>query len=182
MHETRFVAIRVRKGHERSRKHETPYSRSMSPRILLVYAGHVGGRTEQLWQALADGVRQCDSGCILTPRHALQANLDDLRQAQGILLSTPEHFGYMAGALKHFFDTTFYPGAEEKEGLPYGLVVSAGNDGRGAIEAVQKIVAGYRWREIAPPIRVVGEPTAPDIVGCRELGATLALGLEAGIF
>lgn len=154
----------------------------MSRHILLVYAGHPGGRTERLWRSVAEGVMQCETPFTLTSKHALQANLDDLLQARAVLLGTPEHFGYMAGALKHFFDITFYPSADRTAGLPYGLFVSAGNDGRGTIEAIQKIVAGYRWRQVAEPIRVVGDPSAVDLAACRELGATLALGLEAGIF
>lgn len=154
----------------------------MKPTILLIYAGHPGGSTEKLWQSAAQGITQSQSACRLIHKHALQATLQDLLQSQAILLSTPEHFGYMAGALKHFFDVTFYPGSEQTVGLPYGLIVSAGNDGRGTVEAVQKIVAGYRWRPIAEPIRVVGDPRDSDLSTCRELGATLALGLEAGIF
>ena len=150
--------------------------------ILLVYAGHPGGRTERLRDAVVSGIRQSGADCVLQQRHALEATLDDLLQAQAILLGTPEHFGYMAGALKHFFDTTFYPAAERTAGLPYGLFVSAGNDGRGTIMAVEKIVTGYRWQSIAEPIRVVGEPTTEHLQTCSDLGAALALGLEAGIF
>ena len=150
--------------------------------ILLVYAGHPGGRTDRLRDAVVDVIRQSGADCVLRQRHALEATLDDLLQAEAILLGTPEHFGYMAGALKHFFDTTFYPAAERTAGLPYGLFVSAGNDGRGTIMAVEKIVTGYRWQSIAEPIRVVGEPATEHLQACSDLGAALALGLEAGIF
>ena len=150
--------------------------------ILLVYAGHSGGRTEMLRDAVVSGVSQSGSVCVLRQRHALEATLDDLLQADAILLGTQEHFGYMAGALKHFFDTTFYPSAERTAGLPYGLFVSAGNDGSGTIMAVEKIVTGYRWQRVADPIRVVGDPTDEHLQCCSDLGAALALGLEAGIF
>jgi multimeric flavodoxin WrbA len=102
--------------------------------------------------------------------------------AQGLLLGTPEHFGYMSGALKDFFDRSFYPAEGRTVGLPYGLFVSAGNDGRGTIAAVERIVTGYGWQAIAEPVRVVGEPDDDALARCRELGATLAAGLSAGIF
>jgi multimeric flavodoxin WrbA len=102
--------------------------------------------------------------------------------AQGLLLGTPEHFGYMSGALKDFFDRSFYPAEGRTVGLPYGLFVSAGNDGRGTIAAVERIVTGYGWQAIAEPVRVVGEPDGDALARCRELGATLAAGLSAGIF
>jgi multimeric flavodoxin WrbA len=154
----------------------------MTSNLLLLYAGHAGGRTETLKGAVAQGIYQSGADCRLHERHALQASVDDLLQADGILLGTPEHFGYMAGALKHFFDTTFYASAEKTAGRPYGLFVSAGDDGRGTIAAVEKIAIGYRWQAIAPALRIVGDPQAEDLLACQELGATLALGLEAGIF
>ncbi len=160
----------------------SPSNISMSTRILLIYAGHPGGRTEILRTAVADGIEQSGADCQLEQRHALQAGVDDLLQADGILIGTPEHFGYMAGALKHFFDTTFYPSGDKTAGRPYGLFVSAGDDGRGTIAAVEKIATGYRWQSIAPALRIVGAPKADDLRACHELGATLALGLEAGIF
>jgi multimeric flavodoxin WrbA len=121
-------------------------------------------------------------GIELRERHALLATTDDLLWAQGLLLGTPEHFGYMSGALKDFFDRSFYPAEARTAGLPYGLFVSAGNDGRGTVTAVERIVTGYGWQAIAEPVRVVGEPDAAALAKCRELGATLAAGLMAGIF
>jgi multimeric flavodoxin WrbA len=157
-------------------------------RILIVYGGQPGGRTERLRAAVAEGITalQTDAdagpGVELRQRHALAATTDDLLWAQGLLLGTPEHFGYMSGALKDFFDRSFYPAEGRTVGLPYGLFVSAGNDGRGTIAAVERIVTGYGWQAIAEPVRVVGEPDGDALARCRELGATLAAGLSAGIF
>jgi multimeric flavodoxin WrbA len=99
-----------------------------------------------------------------------------------VLLGTPEHFGYMSGALKHFFDRSFYPAQGRTEGTPWALFVSAGNDGRGTVTAVERIVTGYGWQSIAEPLRVVGDPDGAALARARELGATLAAGLAAGIF
>lgn len=162
-------------------------------RILLVYGGQPGGRTERLRRAVALGIEQAaradgDPAAVaaarheLRERHALIATTDDLLWAQGLLLGTPEHFGYMSGALKDFFDRSFYPAGSRTAGLPYGLFVSAGNDGRGTITAVERIVTGYGWRAIADPVRVVGDPDEAALARCRELGGTLAAGLSAGIF
>ena len=40
-------------------------------------------------------------------RPALEATADDVLAADGYLLGTTANFGYMSGALKHFFDSTF---------------------------------------------------------------------------
>ena len=167
-------------------------------RILLVYGGQPNGRTEQLRREVVAGIakaaRADDEGAADAPgtvpgtvyelreRHALLATAYDLLWAQGLLLGTPEHFGYMSGALKDFFDRSFYPAEARTAVLPYGLFVSACNDGRGTITAVERIVAGYGWRAIADPVRVVGDPDEAALASCRELGGTLIAGLAAGIF
>lgn len=154
----------------------------MIPKILIVYGGRAGGRTEQLRLAIAEGVRGTGERVELREQPALSATDDDLLWADGILLATPEHFAYMSGALKDFFDRTFYAVESHTVGRPYGLVVSAGNDGQGTIAAVRRIVTGYRWKEIAEPVLVLGDPKPADVDRCRELGATFAAGLAAGIF
>ena len=167
-------------------------------RILLVYGGQPSGRTEQLRREVVAGIasaaRADDDGATDAPgtvpgtayelreRHALLATTDDLLWAQGLLLGTPEHFGYMSGALKDFFDRSFYPAEARTAGLPYGLFVSAGNDGRGTITAVERIVAGYGWRAIADPVRGGGNPDEAALARGRELGGTLIAGLAAGSF
>lgn len=154
----------------------------IGPRILLAHGGHAGGRTERLRGALVEGLHEPGEAFELRERRALDAGVDDLLWAQGLLLATPEHFGYMSGALKDFFDRTFYPAEGRTEGLPWALCVSAGNDGTGTVLAVERIATGYRWKRIAEPVIVVGEPDAAALARCRELGATLAAGLAAGVF
>jgi hypothetical protein len=154
--------------------------------LLLVYGGHDGGRTARLRAAvragIAVGAEAAGAALELRERPALQAGLDDLLWADGLLLGTPEHFGYMSGALKDFFDRTFYPAEGHTEGRPYALFVSAGNDGTGTAAAVARIATGYRWNAIAPPLIVVGEPSPQDLARCEELGATMAAGLATGVF
>jgi len=150
--------------------------------ILLVYGGHSGGRTERLRAAVEAGVRDVGDGVTLTSRPALECGPQELLAAHGLLLGTPEHFGYMSGALKDFFDRTFYPTEGRTAGLPYALFVSAGTDGTGTVRAVERIATGYGWSAVAQPLIVIGEPDATSLARARELGATLAAGVGAGIF
>src|SRR6478735_3499266 len=46
-------------------------------------------------------------GVEVVARPALEATADDVLAADGYLLGTSANFGYMSGALKHFFDSTF---------------------------------------------------------------------------
>jgi hypothetical protein len=66
--------------------------------------------------------------------------------------------------------------------LPYALYVKASSDGDGAVRSVERIVAGLRWKAIAPPLVVTGDLTPDDLDRAQELGATMAAGLEAGMF
>jgi multimeric flavodoxin WrbA len=151
------------------------------PHLLLVYAGHAGGRTHAMVEAVKQGVADAGEDVELRALPALQAGVDDLLWANGLLIGTPEHFGYMAGAIKDFFDRTFYPVQGQVEGLPYALFVSAGNDGTGAVTSIERIALGYRWKSCAEPLIVKGDPSAADLQRCAELGQTLAAGLALGV-
>lgn len=153
-----------------------------NPRILLVYGGHQGGRTHELMAAVSQGIAQSGESVELRCLPALQAGVDDLLWAQGLLIGTPEHFGYMSGAVKDFLDRTFYPTENQVAGLPYALFVSAGNDGTGAVNSIERIALGYRWKRISDPIVVVGTVTEDARLRCQELGQAMAVGLTLGVF
>lgn len=78
-------------------------SPSLSRRhLLLIHAGHAGGRTYAMVAAVRDGIANAGEDIELRVLPALEAGVDDLLWASGLLIGTPEHFGYMAGALKDF--------------------------------------------------------------------------------
>jgi multimeric flavodoxin WrbA len=113
---------------------------------------------------------------------AFDAGLDDLLWAHGLLIGTPENFGYMSGAVKDFLDRTYYPAQGKVSGLPYALFISAENDGSGAARAIERIALGYGWNRISEPLICKGE-LGPDLLQrCRELGEGMAAGLASGIF
>lgn len=151
------------------------------PHLLLIYAGHAGGRTHALVEAVKQGVADSGEDVELRALPALEAGVDDLLWANGLLIGTPEHFGYMAGAIKDFFDRTFYPVQGRVEGLPYAIFVSAGNDGTGAVTSIERIALGYRWKPCAEPLIVKGDLGDADLRRCAELGQTLAAGLALGV-
>jgi NAD(P)H-dependent FMN reductase len=150
--------------------------------LLLIHGGHPGGRTAAMVSAVIEGIQLADEDIQYRALPALQAGVDDLLWAHGLLIGTPEHFGYMSGAVKDFMDRTFYPVENQVDGLPYALFVSAGNDGTGAVNAIERIALGYKWRRIAGPLIVRGELTVADTQRCQELGQTMAAGLALGIF
>jgi len=150
--------------------------------LLLIYGGHPGGRVAALTEAVCGGIEACDEDVELRCLPALTAGSDDLLWAQGLLIGTPEHFGYMSGAVKDFMDRTFYPVEGKVDGLPYAVYVSAGNDGTGAVTSIERIALGYKWKRVAEPLIVRGAPSDAALAQCREFGATMAAGLGSGIF
>lgn len=152
-------------------------------RQLLIVSHSQTGGAAALAAAAAEGARDpAVSGVAVTEADALETGPEAVRAADGLILVTPENFGYMSGALKYFFDHVYYPCLDHTQGLPYALVVKAGNDGTGAATSVARIVQGLRWREVQPPIIVVGDLAPEHLAQARELGMTLAAGLEAGLF
>ena len=114
------------------------------------------GNTRQLAEAVAAGARE-EEGLIVSLKTAFNAELEDLLSADGLLFGTPENFGYMSGALKDFFDRTYYPAEPHQINLPYGVFISAGNDGTGAVREIDRIVKGYPLRRVAEPVIANGE-------------------------
>lgn len=115
-------------------------------------------------------------------KQALEADASDLLQADGLILGTPENFGYMSGGMKDFLDRTFYEVEGKIKPLPCGIFISAGNDGTGALTAIRRIAKGYPFVEVQEPILVKGQASEAQINACRELGMALAAGLEAGVY
>ena len=154
---------------------------SASKHVLMIFGGHAGGRTYSMVDAVRRGLAT-EEMIELRALRALDAQLEDLLWAHALLIGTPEHFGYMSGAVKDFFDRTFYPAQGKVEGLPYAVFVSAGNDGSGAVSSIDRIAIGYRWKKVAEPLIIKSAVDQLAVERCEELGQTIAAGLALGIF
>ncbi len=132
----------------------------------------------QLFEAVLAGARHEDiEGVEVVVRPALGATVTDVLAADGYLLGTPANLGYMSGALKHFFDSVYYPCLEATVGRPFGLYVHGNSDTTGAIRSVEAVTTGLRWRPVAEHLAVIGEPDRRALEACLELGATVAVTL-----
>ena len=150
--------------------------------LLVVFQSRSGG-TEALANAAIAGATSDDIDAVeVRVRRAFDAVADDVRWSDGVLLGTPENFGYMSGAIKDFFERIYYELLEETRGLPYTLFVKGGHDGEGAVRSIEKIATGLAWRAALPPVVVTGDVDDDALERCTELGMTFAAGLEAGVF
>jgi len=151
------------------------------PRRLLIVYHTQSGNTGRLADAAFSGAQRVQ-GVETVIKRAFDAGTDDLLACNGLLLGTPENFGYMSGALKDFFDRTYYPCEGKLTGLPYAIFVSAGNDGSGAVREIGRIANGYGWKAVADALIVRKAITDAALADAAELGEAMAAGVEMGIF
>jgi hypothetical protein len=84
--------------------------------------------------------------------------------------------------VKDFFDRTFYGAQEKVFRKPFVVFISAGNDGTGALRAIERIALGYQFKTVYQPVIAKGAITEEIINQCIELGATIAGGCQMGIY
>lgn len=149
---------------------------------LLVVHHTVSPATHELLESVLAGARAAREETALpgglpleiVDRPALAATVTDVLEADGFLLGTPANIGYMSGALKHFFDTIYYPTLTAKLGAPYGVWLHGDNDTTGAAKSVQTITGGLSWKQAAPVLEVLGDVQQSDREAAYDLGGTLA--------
>ena len=141
------------------------------PRLLVVHHSPTP-TVQRLTDAVLAGTRDdAIDGVEVVVRAALEAHADDVLAADGFLLGTTANFGYMSGALKHFFDTIFLEagGALGDD----GSAADAGAAGRA--EALRPLRARplrhHRRRAIGADHRG-GAPLASGRAGCSRSSAT----------
>lgn len=145
------------------------------PRLLIVHHSPTDS-VRRLTAAARTGAEHPDlEGAVeVVARPALEATADDVRAAQAIVLVTPVNFGYISGALKHFFDQHFRTLDGVTDQLPYAAIIKGTTDATGAVRAVESITTGMRWRRVVPPLVREGPVTATEEDAAAELAATVA--------
>ena len=153
--------------------------------LLIVHHSPTAGVRSLADAVVAGAQDDAIAGVEVVVRPALEARAADVLAADGYLLGTTANFGYMSGALKHFFDTIFLEagGALSDDGSagstaggkkPYGLWVHGRYDTTGAVRSVQSIVGALPWRQAAGVLEVLGEVGDDELAAAYELGGTLA--------
>ena len=155
------------------------------PRLLIVHHSPTPTVRELTDAVIAGAGDDAIDGVEVVVREALSATADDVLGADGFLLGTTANFGYMSGALKHFFDSIFLEaggaltddgsaGAAQGGKRPYGLWVHGRYDTTGAVRSVQSIVGALPWRQAAPVLEVLGDVGPAERESAYELGGTIA--------
>ena len=150
---------------------------------LLVVSHAPSPNTLTLRNAVAQGAGHEDIENVeVTVLAPFDAGPDDVLACDAIILGTTENLGYMSGALKDFFDRSYYPCLEKTQGLPFAYYIRAGHDGTGTQRAIASITPGLRWKAVQEPLICRGEYRDEFEEQCRELGMYVAASLDAGLF
>lgn len=150
--------------------------------ILILYHSQKGN-TELMAKNVAKGAGSIKNVETVLKR-ASEATLKDLLRCDGLAIGSPEYFGYMAGMIKDYFDRTYEDARGRKEIFkkPYVVFISAGNDGSGALNSIERICIGYQFKKVYEPVVAIGGLDRETLAKCQELGKTIAAGCEAGIY
>jgi multimeric flavodoxin WrbA len=151
-------------------------------KTLLIIAHAPSPNVQRMVDAVLRGANNDDINTVevryLKP---LDAEPEDVLNAEAIILGTTENLGYMNGLLKDFFDRIYYPCLEKTQAKPCAIFIRAGNDGSGTKRALETILTGLRWKMIQPTLICKGDFQEEFIAQCEELGLYVAASLDAGI-
>ena len=160
--------------------------------LLIVFHSMTGG-TRQMAEAAARGAAVEPEVRVRLLR-APVAGVEDVLRADGYVFATPENLAAMSGAMKDFFDRTYYGVLDRIAGRAYATLICAGSDGRNAARQIERICTGWRLKAIAEPLIVCTHAQTPEAITalktigepelrrCEESGAAIAAGLALGIF
>jgi len=156
-------------------------------RVLIVYYSRTGN-TEKMAQAVAEGVKQVE-GVAVDVKKVEQTTLDDLLNADGIIIGSPTYYGQMCGKIKTLFDKSvkIHGKLSGKVGAAF---TSSGGTACGAettilsiLEAmlVHGMIVQGRSHEKHYGAAAVGKLKEADAEVCRDLGkGTAELVLKLG--
>lgn len=147
--------------------------------LLIVYHSQSGRNLRLAYAAARCAEAAGASVCLL---RASEAGSRDVTWAEALLLVFPENFGQLPGALKDFLDRSFYPACSRELILPYAAYLCTGNDGEGAVRALQRIAKGMVLKPVTDAIICKGPPQAEDFAALEELAEAMVAGLEMGIY
>jgi NAD(P)H dehydrogenase (quinone) len=149
-------------------------------RILVVYDSK-SGNTERMALAVAEGVTQV-SGVEVAVKNVNETSLEDLQEADGIIMGSPTYYGQMSSKLKALIDNSvrIHGKLDAKVG---GAFTSAGGMAGGAETTILSILQAMLIHGMIVQGRhdhehygaaAVGTPDEKAVESCKELGRRVA--------
>ncbi|MCJ7445918.1 MAG: NAD(P)H-dependent oxidoreductase [Methanotrichaceae archaeon] len=124
-------------------------------------------------KAFAEGAKSV-SGTEVVLKKAFDATLEDLLECDAIAFGSADYFSYIAGALKDFFDRTFYPSQGRAAGKHYAAFATGGRGGETALAVLDRLCGSFKLKKAVDSVSVAGAPTSQILVKCKDAGGRLA--------
>lgn len=149
-------------------------------KVLIVYDSKTGN-TEKMAFAVAEGAKQV-SGVEVVIKKTDQTSLEDLLEADGIIMGSPTYYGQMSAKLKALIDESvkIHGKLEGKVGAAF---TSAGGTATGAETTILSILQAMLIHGMIVQGRsdnkhygaaAVKSPSKKEIEHCKELGKKVA--------
>lgn len=140
-------------------------------KVLIIYHSQTGN-TEAMAKAVYQGASS--AGAAVTLKKATDATSDDLLACDAVAFGSPVYFGYMAGALKDFFDRVFYTVRGRVDDKSYAAFSSGGGGGKQALDSIGRLCTSFKLKKAFEGVVAAGKPSAEVLKQCEELGKKLA--------
>lgn len=142
---------------------------------LLIVHHTPSPHCQEMFEAVISGASDPEIVDVeIIRRPALSVTATDFLSADGYLLGTPVNLGYISGALKHAFDSSYYQILDATRGRPFGVYLHGNEGTEGAVRAIDSITTGLGWNKAADYVIASNKPGKSEIEACWNLGATLA--------
>ncbi len=141
-------------------------------KVLIIYHSQ-SGNTEKMAKAVAEGAASL--GATVSLKKAFDAKAEDLLNCDVVVFGTPNYFSYMAGAIKDFFDRTFFTLREKVTDKPYATFGSYGGGKEAAINTLNGICDRLGLKKAVESVGAQREPSSEALNECKALGAKMAL-------
>tara|TARA_B100000214_G_scaffold323791_2_gene260420 strand:- start:157 stop:621 length:465 start_codon:yes stop_codon:yes gene_type:complete len=149
--------------------------------LLLIYHSR-SGEVSTAADLIKKSALATEKNITVRIKSSLEAKFIDIKSSDVLVLGTSANFGYMSGALKFFFDEIYDDCLNKMNGQRFACFVKGNSDTTGAIKSIQTITNALGWKEVLPPLSIIGKIDTPKKKQCEEYGSTIAAGLSLGIF
>lgn len=140
-------------------------------KLLVIYHSQTGN-TEAMAKAVNEGA--LSAGVAVTLKKAAEATGDDLLACDVVAFGSPIYFGYMAGALKDFFDRVFYAVRGKVDDKPYAAFSSGGARGKQALDSIDRVSRSFKLKKAFEGVVAAGKPSSEVLEECKEMGKKMA--------
>ncbi len=146
-------------------------------KVLVIYHT-LSGNTEKMANAVAEGAKSV-TGTNVIVKKAFDATLDDFVNCDGVAFGSADYFSYIAGAVKDFFDRTFYPSRGKVDGKPCITFGTGGGGGDKVVGVLERMCYNaFKLKKVADSVTAGGRISDSDLEECRKERKKLAEALK----